>query len=670
MAALSSCGQSRSASRASLFAAGLVLAGSLLPYIAGAQIIAGDWTPNGIAAATGPGEAMSAIPVPDESGGLYVVWVSRPVGTTATEVRVRRVYSSGAWDPHWPTDGVILGPNSGEIGAWRDPSGGLVVSVGRRVWRLTSLGTLANGWPTEGRLLEPSTDGQFSVGVDGAGSVWALGAVSKSQCVYLPGHPTTCHGWVEMNAVRLDSSGNYEPGWAPPGKLVLVSGDRASRQFRSHLKGVSGGVAFVYWEKTDYYPEAEFIYVGYVLDDGTVQLGPVEQPNYGTHLFLSALAWDVDAAGAILVTDGQVISTSAINKFTPQRLWPGLGWRYPGSIRFGLTHRIFTDDAGGAFVQSHIELYNLGVLEVHQVVHHVLSNGTADPRWPLAGIELSAGAYANITSYTSTRDARGGYFSTWPQYNGSDADILARRLLPDGSTPSGWSPTGTPVCNVVGSNQFKPVPVADESGNVFVVWLDTRNGPTQVFAQKIGMDSPVPVAIASASAELEGGAVRLRWRVLEPAPLVVERSTDGVAWSVVNKPESEPSTGLHELLDEHPVRGEVNRYRLREADLGWTGGEVSVLVPALVAAARLAVVPNPVNRASRVAFTSTTPGEVSFSIHDLQGREIATSAKSPGTAGEHTLEWDALGHLPRGLYWLRMRTTGGESRSVRFVVAH
>lgn len=649
----------------SRFASGLVLALALAPSLARAQVIAGDWTPNGIAATSGPGEAISAIPVPDESGGLYVVWAARPVGGSATEVRVRRLYSSATWDPHWPTDGVLLGPNSGPIGAWRHPSGGLVVSVGQRVWRLTGLGALANGWPTEGKLLEPSTEGPFSVGTDLGGRVWALGAKTGGGCTNLPGHPPACWSGVRYHAVRLDQSGNYEPGWEYPGKVVFESGNQSSPQLGPFLKGVPGGVAVAY---TDAYFASygnRTLSVGYLLDDGTAQVAPVEQ-DLNAFLTIARVAWDVDATGAIFVSDGQSRYTSAVNKHAPQRLWPGIGWRYALGIAYGETRRTIPDDAGGVFVHSYIAptLY----LE-KEFVHHLLPDGVADPRWPPAGLELPTGAYTGVGTYTSTRDARGGYFAAWTKSNGPDTDIYALRLLPDGSTPSGWIPAGTPVCNVPNSLQRAPVAAVDASANIFVTWLDARNGPPQVFAQKIGLDSPVPVAIASASAELEGGAVRLRWRVLELAPLVVERSTDGIAWSMLNEPELEPSTGLHELVDEHPVPGEVNRYRLREADMGWTGGEVSILVPALVATARLAVVPNPVTRASRVAFVATTSGEVSFSIHDLQGRQIAASAKSAGAAGEFEHEWDALTRLPRGLYWLRMRAPGGESRTVRFVVA-
>lgn len=666
MAAHPSSGHGRRARIVGLLFAGWAYVSPLLAADARAEVIAGDWTTNGVLAAAGPGDAISAFPVPDESGGFYLVWVARPVGATTTEVRVRRMFSSGTPDQRWPEDGVLLGANSGPVGAWRTPSGEVVVSSGRRVWRLTPWGGHANGWPSDGVLLAPATGASVAVGVDRDGRVWGLGAGGGMICTYPPNHPPYCIEAHQLHAVRLNSGGGYDPGWAPPGKIVYGEDAYSAPEPGPFLAAIPDGVAFVYLLRS--YRSQEIligIRVGYVGEAGTAQVSAVDS-EYGGFINLSRVRWDVDDTGAIFANTGMSTLRSSVGKHSPLPQWPWPGWKFPGTYNYGETRSVVPDGAGGTYVHS--MLYRGDGQGFRHYIHHVLSNGSADPRWPVDGVELSDAAEGAAATYISARDARGGYFAAWPQFSGAHTDIQALRLLPDCTSPPGWSVSGVAVCALAGSSQSNPAAAPDAAANMFVVWLDDRNGPVQVFAQKLGFDSPVSAAVASALAERSGEGVLLSWQVAGAGVLTVERSTDAVAWEPLGAPlASDAADGLS-FTDGRPVRGQVNRYRLREPASGWTGGDVSLYVPAVVAVTGLAVTPNPIEAGTRIRFAARGAASVAFTVVDLQGRVLAQRAEAAPDGGGD-FEWAGLSRLPRGLYWVRMHLPSGESRTARFVVA-
>ena len=77
--------------------------------------------------------------------------------------------------------------------------------------------------------------------------------------------------------------------------------------------------------------------------------------------------------------------------------------------------------------------------------------------------------------------------------------------------------------------------------------------------------------------------------------------------------------------------------------------------------------PNPAR--DKVSFSVTSPGEqwVDVTIHDLEGRRLATLWSGDLPAGEHRFSWQAAllenGRRRAGLYWVRLRARGvSESR--------
>lgn len=85
----------------------------------------------------------------------------------------------------------------------------------------------------------------------------------------------------------------------------------------------------------------------------------------------------------------------------------------------------------------------------------------------------------------------------------------------------------------------------------------------------------------------------------------------------------------------------------------------------------LPAAPNPVRRATRLAFTLPAPATVSLVLYDVAGRRVRALLEGELTAGAHAPLWDRTDDdgrpVPAGVYFYRL-VVDGESRSRRLVV--
>ncbi len=90
--------------------------------------------------------------------------------------------------------------------------------------------------------------------------------------------------------------------------------------------------------------------------------------------------------------------------------------------------------------------------------------------------------------------------------------------------------------------------------------------------------------------------------------------------------------------------------------------------PPLVEAFRVEVAPNPVSRESEIAIHVKDPSEISISVFDVRGREVAVLANRRFAPGRHTIRFDSSA-LPSGGYFLRL-ASGDHIKTRVFTVAH
>jgi len=87
----------------------------------------------------------------------------------------------------------------------------------------------------------------------------------------------------------------------------------------------------------------------------------------------------------------------------------------------------------------------------------------------------------------------------------------------------------------------------------------------------------------------------------------------------------------------------------------------------------LSVAPNPFTRSTEVLFEAVESGPVSMEVYDVAGRHVNTAGLGSLGAGRHRISWDGRGaagaKVASGVYFLRLRGAGGESRAVRVLLA-
>ena len=73
--------------------------------------------------------------------------------------------------------------------------------------------------------------------------------------------------------------------------------------------------------------------------------------------------------------------------------------------------------------------------------------------------------------------------------------------------------------------------------------------------------------------------------------------------------------------------------------------------------------PNPFRRGTTLRFSLPVRAHARLSVHDLQGRRVATLVDGVREAGRHSVRWDGRGDGARsaraGVYWARLDTPGG-----------
>ena len=86
----------------------------------------------------------------------------------------------------------------------------------------------------------------------------------------------------------------------------------------------------------------------------------------------------------------------------------------------------------------------------------------------------------------------------------------------------------------------------------------------------------------------------------------------------------------------------------------WNGGSLSADVVAVPDAFAISpAYPNPFNPTTTLSFAIPTASDVSLSVYNMQGREVASLVNGNMEAGYHSVVWNADSHSS-GVYFIRM----------------
>jgi hypothetical protein len=259
-------------------------------------------------------------------------------------------------------------------------------------------------------------------------------------------------------------------------------------------------------------------------------------------------------------------------------------------------------------------------------------NSSGSVQWAADGVAIVDPTSLVSFAPVMASDGAGGAIVVWNDDRNGFEDLYGQRV--DGSGAPLWGLSAMPICTGGGNAGF-PALIADGAGGAIATWQDDRNGPADIYAQRINPDGTgawttdgVVVSIASSHQQL---------------PAIGSDGNQGaiVAWQ-------DQRSGLEDVYAQR-----LDRY-------GLLGGHAPLGVPLETGAAFALdpAWPNPSRGGDLVAhFALPNGAPAALELLDVTGRRVAAQDVGALGAGRHTVALNGA-RLSPGLYVMRLRQAG------------
>lgn len=313
-------------------------------------------------------------------------------------------------------------------------------------------------------------------------------------------------GADDVYAQRIDSSGAAQ--WTTDG-IPLCSAASHQQQIRAAADGfgcalatwqdIRNGYWEIYTQKVD--AEGDKRWGG----DGTMVSGNPSASSYDPEIAPDGFGGAVVAWQEYTVGPGELLKVQRISSISA-RLWDAAGVTIC-DVGVGIgEYEIVSDGEGGAIVAW----VDGRTGENRVYAQRVLFDGAR--RWDPNGITVCDVDVPQDLPKLVPDDA-GGAYVFWEDYRNGNGDVYAQRLAGDGSRD--WYYYGQLVCGQM-DPQFSVRAATDGAGGVVATWQDGRNGPSDIYAQRIdqhgypGDPAPVITSVSDAPGD-QGGTAVVTW---------------------------------------------------------------------------------------------------------------------------------------------------------------
>jgi hypothetical protein len=178
--------------------------------------------------------------------------------------------------------------------------------------------------------------------------------------------------------------------------------------------------------------------------------------------------------------------------------------------------QIVSDGAGGAIITW--DDYRSGTS--HDIYAQRI-NAAGAVLWTADGVAISSGAFEQ-SSPTIVSDGASGAIIAWNDTRNGNSDIYAQRINAAGAVQ--WTPDGVAICTAT-SVQSYPMIVSDGAAGAIITWQDFRSGNFDIYARRIDATGAVQwtadgVAISTAAND-------------QPSPTIVSDGAGGaiITWT-------------------------------------------------------------------------------------------------------------------------------------------
>jgi hypothetical protein len=487
----------------------LLLLPIVTTWVAGATLVEAQWSPdpnvnNAVAVVTD----MQSVPVAisDGSNGAIFAWLSARfdpgTSTTVYDIYAQRIGDSGV--PLWALNGVpvVLGTVSAE--------GAPLV----RPFSLVAYPFPGSGVIVTWRDIRNSPDGDIyaqrlsSTGIP----QWVVGGMPVSTATGVQQHPLLVSdlsggaiivwedgragpGNSDIYAQRLSGSGL--PLWIPTGLPVCnAPGDQALPAIVPILNG-GANIAWV-----DSRGANQDIYAQQLSLDGGRQwtlngVAVSVAPGNQTRPAIDVLgSYGASIAWEDYRNGGDSdIYAQAVNDLgVPQ--WTSNGLQV-ASTPNATAPAIAVDFGGGSTYIVWQDERN-GAANVDIFAQRISFSGT--PQWQANGVTVSAAPGNQISPAVVPSDS-GSAVVAWEDARNGPSDVFAQRIAPSGAAL--WTPDGVPVSTAANGQRRVRLQLSPFSVQTIMVWEDDRNAATgtDIYASRVSQDGTLPVTLERFSVE-------------------------------------------------------------------------------------------------------------------------------------------------------------------------
>ncbi|MCI0449631.1 MAG: T9SS type A sorting domain-containing protein [Chlorobi bacterium] len=251
----------------------------------------------------------------------------------------------------------------------------------------------------------------------------------------------------------------------------------------------------------------------------------------------------------------------------------------------------------------------------------------------LSGV-TSVNGFPFITCDYSNRPSRGNAYVVWSDNRDGTSDVWIQRSTNAGAS---WLSTPVRVNDVTALNQYWPAVQCDTSGNLYVIYYDTRLGSTQInswiaYSTDLG-NNWVNQRLSDSSFTNSSPNSDVRFGdyigIDAFAGKVIPVWTDQRAGT----PNQEIySANLSGLIGINPVSGNIPAvFRLYQN------------------------YPNPFNPKTRIDIDIPKPSYVKVTVFDVLGKEVSKPVNENLSGGKYSIEFDGS-RLTSGIYFFKIET--------------
>ena len=550
------------------------------------------------------GSASESVPAPPRAGLLRSQAANSPVVLDADGIPVCTATGDQT------SARAVPAADGAAIIVWRDNRRGASLSD-IYAQSIAADGSVTPGWPEDGvALCESGLAGPPIPVPDGAGGALVLWSDGTS-------------GNGQLLAQRVNADGTLAAGWPTAGKVIistLVYG------LLHAIPDGAGGAFFVVRTRFDVFANWHRSRLGGIDASGTLKAWG---GNFGRDISwadvpYARLSPDIDGGVQLLLhnrLDSMQWKIFRVSSAGPTLTTITLPSHFTGCCEPGVMSAASVPDGGGGCLVSWLD-DNLLIYMQHY-------SAAGAPLWP---VDTPAPAYQYAAA-----DGEGGAYFIGNRYNVKALKVHRRRG--DGSTPPNWTSAGL---HLTSFNSLGAVVTSTFGGDLFLCWSENRAG--------VGFDIRAVAIVPVAE------VVRPGW-----AP-------SGTPVSTATGDQSAPDAALmsvEQMLvcwqDQRTGAWDIRASRI-EIDTTTTTTDVGPEPPVGAGLALGAPWPNPAR--DRLSVRVQAPGSerAALAVLDITGRRVAEPSVSTGL----TAELD-IGHLPTGVYWLRL-TQGARSAARRFAV--